>query len=96
LKETFFFSAQKRISKAVTVNFGLKDPRAARVMERKKIIFRPILETWTGFWAKSLSSGHMGICIKERNIHLLEYTPPYRHMQRMVSFTLSLMGNKFC
>lgn len=54
-----FFAAQKRSSEAVIANFGLKDPRAAQVLERKKVIIRPILEKWTGFWAKNLSLGHM-------------------------------------
>lgn len=59
LKKENFFAAQKHSSKAVIANFGLQDPRVAQVMERKKLIIRPILEKKTGFWAKNLSLGCM-------------------------------------
>lgn len=92
-RRIFFFSAQKRSSKAVIANFVLKDPRVAQVTERKKIIIRPILEKWTGFGAKNISSGHMHR--RKRNIHLLEYRFPYRHMQRIVSFHAFPHGQRF-
>lgn len=66
-------------SEVVIANFGLNDPRVAQVMERKKIIIDQYWKNGQGFGLKNF---HQGICIKERNIHLLEYRFPYRHMQR--------------
>lgn len=74
----FFFpaaaAAQKYSSKVAISNFGLRFPKAAQVMERKKIINRSILEKQRDLGLKYF---HWGKYIKERHIDLLKYRFSY-------------------
>lgn len=69
------FCCSKYSSKVPVSNFGLKDPRAAQVMERKKI--RPVLEKQGGLGPKYF---HWGKYIKGKHTDFLEYIFPFRHL----------------
>lgn len=84
-----FFAAQSTVVKLLYPTLVLRIQE--QHIERRKI--KPIPEKQRGLELKNFPWGKY---IKERHIDLLEYRFPYRYMQRIVSFMLSILGHEFC